>query len=205
MNQDALLLIFEGYDQRAKETLHECLDKAVQRAKGSAFPGSSRSSLSVSCIPLIGSLGPEDDWQGYGGQYFQLYRYLFNLTETGVHLWDSVTYFSFAGMVGYNVAMIYHHEGLLQDDLSSLLTARVWYEYSINMLARGRDTSDQGTILLRLSLYNNLGHVCSLLGDGPGVRRCRKDMQTNLLGAHPVDAATLGIFHRGLSLAWAHP
>ena len=207
MNQHALLMICEGHHQFAKCVLHECLDKAVQRANGSAcdFPGSLRSSLSVSYIPLVGSLGHDDDWRGYVGQYFEFHRFLFDLTETGVRLWDSVTYLTFSGIVGYNVAMIYHHEGLIEKDLFSLLAARTWYEYSVNMSLRGRDTSDQGTMMFRLSLYNNLGHLCSVLGDGAGVRQCRSELETELRSAHQIEEIMLGFFRHSLTLAWTHP
>ena len=208
MNQDALDLLFEGREMYAKDMLHQCLalSQQQQQKNASSFQGSSRSSISPTTIPLMGALGGyEDEWSGFQGRYFALYRQIFTINSIGPHIWDSATHALFRDMVCYNLATVYHHEAITEEgEVVSLGMARVLYYASMDAYTKSRVmATDTGYILFGLALYNNLGYFHAQIGDQEGVIQCRGLLQAALL-RYPtdnvLDSDTEAFFRR--SIAW---
>lgn len=198
-NQEALTLMCEGHEVQAKQIFHACLNQAQQR-KQSEFPGSSRSSISPRPVPLMGALGPEDDWNGYQGQYFQFYRNVFTVNNIGAHIWDSATYSLFCAMVSYNLAIMYHHEGIVEGEITAMGMARTLYYTAMESFTNCRVGNDAGILLLGLALYNNLGFFNARVGDTEGMQQCRQLMETALAGNPSLDQESEAFFRS--SMAW---
>ena len=204
LNQDALYLICEGNEEQAKQMLNDCLQQAkVHSENVSNRPGCAPAPIPLSTVPLVGALGPEDDWEGYEGGYFKLYRFLFTLPTTGTCPWDAHSFNAFCAVVSYNLAMIYHHEGIVEGEFASLASAHSLYTFCGNMLVATRHSSVRGLVELGLALTNNMGHLCSYLGDGELLIKCRRELEVKLLGAQP-DQGTAAFFRHSLSRAWGY-
>ena len=74
----------------------------------------------------------------------------------------------------------YHHQGLMNGDLPLLSQALYFYHLGLEFLCTAKDAVVSGTHTLRMALYNNCGHVCSFLGDGQGVLKCREGLHAEL-------------------------
>lgn len=198
MNQDAVLRVLEGNSEEAKVLLSDCLNHATSWVARAA-PGQNPSVCIIE-VPLVGALGPEDDWHGYTGRFFQLYRYVFHASiadDTKVP-WDAPTAVLFCATATYNLAIVYHHDGMIEGDTSALGQARSLYSNSLRFLSRELESGDSNANLLAMALYNNLGHLLSFLDDRSGVLQCRMELQNRLDRAN-VNDATATFFRHSLS------
>lgn len=205
MNQEALNFMCEGNEVQAKQIFHQCLDQ-VQQRKNASMPGSSRSVIFPSPIPLMGALGPEDEWTAYqtAGQGFELYRHVFAISSIGAHIWDASTFSLFAAMVSYNLAIMYHHEGLVEGEMSALASARTLYYTSMNAFNNSRVGNDIGIAKLGLALYNNLGFLHAQVNDQQGMAHCRQLITTALSRHTNFDPETESFFRHSGSMWEAH-
>lgn len=215
MNQDAIHRIFEGNADAAKQLLVDCIERA-KRYIGSALPHhpvAPCASLYLESVPLLGSLGPEDTWYGYNTRSFLLYRHLFGANFIQAHAqWSAETASLFCAAASYNLAMIYHHQGITEGEVPALSRARSFYCVSLDLLTGDDSQSDHNsifdytnyqTVVLTLALYNNLGHLHSFLDDHEGVVQCRQDLEQKLAShSRVVDDETVSFFQS--SLLWGN-
>eukprot|EP00977_Amphora_coffeiformis_P027503 scaffold34616_cov275-Amphora_coffeaeformis.AAC.1 len=231
MNHGAVQWIFEGYAEEVKELLVDCISDAKEEqhhllsrrpAPTSAATTtttsavfsqpSTKSECTVEMVPLVGALGPEDEWQGYKTSFFRFYR-----KACLIHFkWgddnDDEVYVTaisiLMAVASYNLALIYHHQGIVEYDAYALSRARVFYFVSLNALKDINDTnvkSDQGTedqvTVLEIAIYNNLGQLNSYVNDSQAVVQCWQDLQKKLMRIRRIEPemAEFILYSLGLS------
>ena len=114
--------------------------------------------------------------------------------------WCAETACLFCAAAGYNLATIYHHQGIIEGDVPALSRARSFYCVSLDLLTEELEHNLEATSLT-LALYNNLGHLHSFLDDHEGVTQCRQDLERKLsTHGHHVDVAAASFFQQ--SLMW---
>uniref|UniRef100_A0A7S3KV70 KIF-binding protein n=1 Tax=Amphora coffeiformis TaxID=265554 RepID=A0A7S3KV70_9STRA len=202
MNEEAIHLLYEGDAEEAISTLLSCLEGAREPFfQNSSSEERTGLSAHLEAIPLGGVLGSEDSIDDYEIEYFGFYRYAFTADKSRVVLsWGNQGWFCFRAAVAFNLALIYHHQGLVNADLPVLSQAVSMYHLGLDFVELAKDLDDSGINNLRLALYNNLGHVYSFLGDGEGVKNCREGLQTELQKTRP-DCSTGAFFRRSLTSA----
>lgn len=225
MNLDALYLVCEGEHDAAANLLLDCLAKARRRdmemavshpyyysRHGTVDATSSATTTNtiIDTIPLMGAMGPNEDWTGYAANHFVFYRNLF-ATELpdNYAAWDRETLLSFIIMVMYNLAVIKHELGLVEENMEVLMCARTLYKFALDLVGQAVVSANNVSgcaidmNVLAVAIYNNLGHLFSFIGDDQqGILQCRMGLETHI----PVITATLNtgclsLFHESLSLS----
>ena len=187
-NQYAILLCCEGDEAEAERVLHQCLFSARQFNPDSGAPvvgpASPRSAVAIGPVPLVGALGPEDEWNGYQGRHFSLYRTAFVVTsiredeKAGDD--NDVALDMLHATVCYNLAILYHHRALVLGKLAIREKARLMYTFAEGHLARAVASTCREVALLELAIQNNLGHLLDLIGDSEGAMLCWNKMRNVL-------------------------
>ena len=205
LHQDAIHRIFEGNVDAAKQLLVDCIERA-KRHLVTQHPSevATLQPLYLDTIPLVGALGPDDGWRGYETRSFILYRQLLGPSFLGAHAqWSAEAASLFCAAAGYNLAMIYHHQGVTEGDVPAMSRARSFYCVGLDLLTSEGLEHNLEAILLALALYNNLGHLHSFLNDLEGVSQCRQDLEQRLSTipqGHTMDVDTISFFQQ--SLMW---
>ena len=208
MNQQAIQFIFEGREESAKNLLVDCVEQA-QRHLDEYKKGTSRAnahaSLGIDSIALMGALGPEDDWHGYNTRRFCFYRFLFHVHAVAGDALNETDSIFLCATATYNLAMIHHHCGIVDDDLMAISRARSFYCVSLDLLTQDVVLANPESILLQIALYNNLGHLHSFEDDDDDAIQCQTDMRRIFSRNVELDPTTKAFFLHSLSVCRAVP
>ena len=204
MNDEGLNMLHEGYIDAAETMLFNCLHEARELMPlVGELHCIAEAVQSLESRPLGRALGPDDSWHGYQADHFVMCRFTFTFNSSNrewIEFGPSLPIL-FRAVVTYNLGLIYHHQGLLNSDVPLLSQAGDLYSWGIDLLriyrgpAQGKETS-----LLDLALYNNLGHLYSILGDIEGMARCKEMLQYALTLPQPSQTTT-AVFESSLSLS----
>lgn len=176
VNEEAIHSLYLGDVDEACSMLYECLVGTRERLSISTVENAS---LCLETLPLSAAFGPEDGWKGYDTEHFRLYQFAFTVEE--VPFLNERLY----AVLTYNLALLYHHQGLISGNVPMLSSAATLYRLCLDLintrLQKGvgidedQDSEDEhGDKQLELATYNNLGHLHSFMGDMQGVVVCRQ-------------------------------
>ena len=201
VNEDAVHALYEGHVEDAIDMLYESLATSMGTLNPLVGEHDTSAALPLEALPLTAAFGPDDGWEGYDTEHFRLYRFIFTVRDDEEDEEDGgINYEMNArlyALLTYNLALLYHHQGLMSADLPTLSQASSLYNLCLEMIGTQQQQhqhqhpqqpdyiAEQADHTLELAIYNNLGHCCSFMGDLLGVVQCQEALRNMLMDADP--------------------
>lgn len=198
MNNRALNLLCRGELEDAQALLSKLILTAAHYI-GSGATSDHRKfpQLEFGAIALSEVLGREDNACHLeailAGQGFSLYRHAFAVDDGACS--DVVT---MTILAAYNLAVIQHEIAMEDSSCAHLTLAGSFYKLAVSHLQQGRHNCP---VLVELALYNNVGHLYSVMGNFEGILECQILVEKSLVplssgGAR--DLADLSFFQKSV-------
>jgi tetratricopeptide (TPR) repeat protein len=185
LNTQAVFLMRQGNFQGAISVCWIALDELLSRGPEDQHEDVSRIFLSVSSIHLedhFSLLKPSSYQDDHTFTLFDR-ALIFDNAELAAVSSDAAQNCVSAVLL-FNMGLAFHIQGVCVHNLRSQTTnfkkAMKLYEMAIEILEGCKGCDDELNGLLHLSLFNNMGHICSHFGETKHAKRCFKWMQAVL-------------------------
>lgn len=233
INERAIFLLLEGYFEQAEGLFSLCLALAdsllstirSQKQDQSCNTNAGTRNCCFEAVKLEDVFGQEEVAASMNppGVHFAIFEHAVSIDAgNAAATRDIGDPWSLSAMVAYNLGLFYHVQALVDGEVTQLSQARSYYvrafSYLFEQQEHGRQYQpyccDNGNILeatlLSMAIYNNLGHVSSLLRDGEGIIQCREAMESGLFLASTssstrtriTDTLAIDSFRQSLARAW---